>query len=567
MSIEAVDTEIERFLRSPEPEGLCIRGKWGVGKTFNWKKCIAEAQKSKKIALERYSYVSLFGLSSLDEFKYAIFENTVPVEKVAEGATPETYNQLRLDSVIRGRKWFRYVKGIPAVSNYFAGLEPASFLTVRNQIVCIDDLDRKSNDLDVEEILGLLAFLKEERRCKTVLILNSEQLGEEEKKSFDSLLDKVVDVSLVFEPTPLECVGIAFSEDDVSIRLLRENCVALGISNIRVMKKLERFVRLIQPMLEIYDESVFAQAVHTIALIGWSVCEPAVAPSLEFLKKRGGSYFDLKENEEISPKEAAWNALLSEYNFAGLDEFDIAIQNGICSGYCNAAAVTTAARKLELQINANKSAQKYRGAWDLYNDSFDNNEEEVVENIYNSLIENVDFIGIQELAAAVGLLKDFDRTEQAKELINYYVSNRNGDREVFDLEGGFWGDEVNDPDIRAAFTEKLKTFQDDRNAIDVMEKVAKKDGWSREDLEYLASIPVSTYQDIFKGHTGAKLRSLVRACLQFDNIGNADQFMREISERAKQALEEIGKESRINARRVRPYVGRSKDSSGPAVDE
>jgi Cdc6-like AAA superfamily ATPase len=33
---QAVKNEIERFLRSSEPEVLCITGSWGVGKTYTW---------------------------------------------------------------------------------------------------------------------------------------------------------------------------------------------------------------------------------------------------------------------------------------------------------------------------------------------------------------------------------------------------------------------------------------------------------------------------------------------------------------------------------------------------
>ena len=32
----AVKGEIERFLKSSEPEVICISGEWGVGKTYTW---------------------------------------------------------------------------------------------------------------------------------------------------------------------------------------------------------------------------------------------------------------------------------------------------------------------------------------------------------------------------------------------------------------------------------------------------------------------------------------------------------------------------------------------------
>ena len=77
MSIQMVENELRRFLFTSEPKVLCISGQWGVGNTYAWNKYIQEAKLNNAIALERYSYVSLFGINSLEEFKYAIFENSV----------------------------------------------------------------------------------------------------------------------------------------------------------------------------------------------------------------------------------------------------------------------------------------------------------------------------------------------------------------------------------------------------------------------------------------------------------------------------------------------------------
>jgi hypothetical protein len=37
VSLVVVEQEIRRFLSDPAPEVLCIKGKWGVGKTFGWR--------------------------------------------------------------------------------------------------------------------------------------------------------------------------------------------------------------------------------------------------------------------------------------------------------------------------------------------------------------------------------------------------------------------------------------------------------------------------------------------------------------------------------------------------
>ena len=56
-------------------------------------------------------------------------------------------------------------------------------LIANAQLICIDDLDRKGEKLRVEDVLGLVSFLREERKCKVALLLNEEQLqGKDEQR-------------------------------------------------------------------------------------------------------------------------------------------------------------------------------------------------------------------------------------------------------------------------------------------------------------------------------------------------------------------------------------------------
>ena len=77
MSLFKVETKISDFLSTNTPEVMAIKGAWGVGKTFTWNKLSKYAKDNKQIALKKYSYVSLFGINSLETFKSAIFENLI----------------------------------------------------------------------------------------------------------------------------------------------------------------------------------------------------------------------------------------------------------------------------------------------------------------------------------------------------------------------------------------------------------------------------------------------------------------------------------------------------------
>jgi hypothetical protein len=115
-------------------------------------------------------------------------------------------------------------------------------------------------------MLGLISFLKEERNCKVTLILNDEELSEDKVK-FDKNLEKVVDVSLVYEPTSSEVLAIAIpdKDTDANSRLIAERCGALGISNIRVIKRVRRFVEQLAPMVKDFDPGVFYVALASLS--------------------------------------------------------------------------------------------------------------------------------------------------------------------------------------------------------------------------------------------------------------------------------------------------------------
>src|SRR6267154_5283495 len=90
MPTELVEKEIARFLVSSEPEVLCLRGKWGIGKTYSWNEFLRQAQQEKRVSFKTYAYVSLFGLGSRDQLKYAIFENSVAADIIGVRPSLET---------------------------------------------------------------------------------------------------------------------------------------------------------------------------------------------------------------------------------------------------------------------------------------------------------------------------------------------------------------------------------------------------------------------------------------------------------------------------------------------
>lgn len=82
-------------------------------------------------------------------------------------------------------------------------LSSLEYKFVNNYLVCIDDVERKGNSLEVKEIMGVIDELARRKGCKVVLILNEDNLHDETaKKQFLEYREKVIDVEIKYDPTP-----------------------------------------------------------------------------------------------------------------------------------------------------------------------------------------------------------------------------------------------------------------------------------------------------------------------------------------------------------------------------
>ena len=296
-------------------------------------------------------------MNSLDEFKYAIFENSVQSSAIGFEPSLETLrtNTLAIAGSV-GKRSLGILQRLPKLQSYIGGLGPVWFLSVKEKIVCVDDIERHGKNLRVTDILGLVSALKEQKRCKVVLILNDEALEvAEDKPQFQTYLEKVVDTFLKFSPSADECARIALTTDTAANSLLAECCVKLGISNIRVIRKIERAVRRLDPMLKAFDPQVLDNTIRSLTLLGWSVYEPVRAPSPDYLKRRAADLYIPKKKESISEKEATWNALLEALGFTMMDEYDLVLLDGVRNGFFDPIAINKYASEQDKRARASKS--------------------------------------------------------------------------------------------------------------------------------------------------------------------------------------------------------------------
>jgi len=557
MSIKKLEGELKRFLRTEEPEVICIKGKWGVGKTYSWNYFISNAVREDAVALGRYSYVSLFGLNSLNELKYAIFEGMVATSDLHKGPQESFIKQKYKLAKNNLARLFGFVYKLPVIQSRVGLSEAALFFSVRSQIVCLDDLERAGNGLRTSDVLGMISMLKEQRNCKVVLLLNEEELSQQDKTVFDKQFEKVFDIIFDFNPTALEVADIAFPDKNGIKRNLHANCITLEILNIRVIKKIEHFAFRLEELLKKDFPELLDEAMHSVTLICWCVYQPEVAPTIEFLKDY--NRFGLgKRNKEQEPNDLKWLNLLTSYRFGRFSNLDQEIFAGIKAGYFNVEELMKAAGQESETQKAQDGDTQFNQAWDLYHESFDNNQEEVADAIYLGAMKALRGIHPANLDSAVNLLRNLGRAGQATELIHGYVKANPRMLDSYDENSrAFWG--IRDKELLAAFKNKNETKIVEPGLLEVVLSIKENGEYDQKDVAKLTDATVEDYYGLFKTTRGDQKRMLIKAVDAFMKVQEPDDLLKIITSRCLIALKRVASENKLNYLRVSQFINLPED--------
>jgi hypothetical protein len=570
MSLELIEAEIRRFLSSSDAEVLCIKGRWGVGKTYGWRKFLADATAARKVALDRYSYVSLFGLNSLEDLRYSIFESTTSGERLGTSPDAATFGQLVGNRGDFARKMRPAIEAVSAFFNRKSVTDvlfKSAFLTVRQQLVCLDDLERAGTGLSARDVLGLASFLKEERKCKIILLLNDKEIGE--KDDFDKQLEKVADVTVVFDLKPDEAVKIALTGTDRATVVMKPFVIALGITNIRVIKKIERLAHRLVAILQDLDEAIVEKAVATLVLASWSVQQPGEAPPLPFLKTYNRIAIAMRAGrEEADADTQRFRSRIEGYPFRGPEGMDLAVMDGAAAGYFQETNVYEAAEELQRSWRAHSRDNAFSRTWEqLYHGSLATDDETFLDALHRSAIDEAGAITPLNINGAVRVLREYGRADQANEVVANYIVAHDGDgANFFEIQQHhFSRDDLLDDALREAFAAKRIAFIDERDPLEVLRSIGERRTWSDADVELLARQSTDDFERLFETLQGDPLKPAIETLLMIGN--NHGEGRAQMRAAAVEALRRIAAKSPLRARKVESFGVRLEEPTEEGAPE
>ncbi len=339
MSLQSTKAQLVCLLADEDTKVIALAGKWGTGKSHMWEEIRTTSGNEKvKAAL----YASFFGLSSIEQVKLKLIQSAVPAMKDNPGLWKGAKDVLKSGvKVLEG-----FHKSFGALTDVGLLLTPA---ILRQKLIVFDDIERKHEKLNIDEILGFIDEFTTRYECRFVLILNSDQLHRREV--WNTLREKVVDEELRLSTSCAEAFSIALSEAPSlwggQIAIAAEKC---SLTNIRILQKIIKVVNRILADHKDLPDAVLSRVIpSTVLLAAIHYRGIENGPELNFVLSAGDPtdwnlYFDQKtpgQETEEDKREAQWRLLLSTLGIHSCDDFELLVVEYLQSGLFDVRKIST----------------------------------------------------------------------------------------------------------------------------------------------------------------------------------------------------------------------------------
>lgn len=196
---EDLTKRITQFLEIDTNYAVIISGDYGIGKTFYFKNKLFPLVRNINVPNseneEKYRpiLISLFGIKSVEEIQKQIFLELFPLLK---------NKGVKIASDI-GKSLLKVFSGVD-IEQYVndADTSTSDIINYNKLLLCFDDIDRKSDDLQIKELFGFINNLVENSNTKVIIIANEDVLRKEESNNDDDtysvIREKVIGISIKF---------------------------------------------------------------------------------------------------------------------------------------------------------------------------------------------------------------------------------------------------------------------------------------------------------------------------------------------------------------------------------
>jgi len=267
-NIQNLQSYLVDYLISKEGKIIMLSGAWGSGKTYFWHQSNEDSIEYHLTQSGKpHIYISLYGKISLKAIEDELFikaynlslnKNSDELDTIEKlSATFSSSSAISLIEKVTGFEIKDIMNMVNEQSQKNKKKDAKSFLS--NLVICFDDFERKSKDVDLNDLFGFITNLSLEFSANIVIILNDNVFTEEDKKVFYNVKEKSVNKFLKFNPSKEELLNMIFPLYNIEQRykdILFSSIIEMDVLNARVYKNVfENFEELIEN-LDLNDSEI-----------------------------------------------------------------------------------------------------------------------------------------------------------------------------------------------------------------------------------------------------------------------------------------------------------------------
>lgn len=450
--------------------------------------------------------------------------------------------------------WISSIAKSAPYTDKFSGLiATLEYKLVNKYLICIDDLERKSKDLSIREIMGLIDELATQKQCKAIILFNDKSLTRDDEEEFQQYREKVVDIEIEYDPSHTDALSAVFSADLPEFQQIASITQVLKITNIRVLKKLKRVMDYFKDALLESDPIIFKEFSTHAAIIVWAHYMPTEAINYELLKKR------LRSNpwegflpNNSSEEDNRYSAISRELNINKSIFSDFIIEY-LEKGYLDMDAAKAEVTNLKSKIEVLRAHEELSKIWSEYSSSFNDDGTSILDKFETSVAKNIKQIELNQFSSSIEIIQNLGG-DITNSITNYVLLHKQKLETMHKEEVS----QIRFLPLREAI-EKILKKNDSRNIDEVISAICTNRDISPENVAYLSSITEDELKEWMLTNPDDMFKKISNGLLFFGKLlGNDDKETEKytrIYETTKKALKSIASQNKINHLRVTTLYG------------
>lgn len=231
---------------------ILFDGPWGIGKTY----AITRALKEQ----ENVCAISMFGLQNSQQIYHEVlFQSVLKNSKAGKAAEVASDILDGIATIWKSASTAKEVIQSAAKEKELFWLLSKSFDALH--VIVIDDLERISDKINLEEVLGIVEELKKCNYVKVILVANTEELNGANGEIFKRYNEKVIDRIYHITEKPKK---INWGDIGIHARFMEEFLSVHKVKNLRTLQKAQRFYEDVANYSKKIDNPEFQDEIRLI---------------------------------------------------------------------------------------------------------------------------------------------------------------------------------------------------------------------------------------------------------------------------------------------------------------